>query len=76
MARLKLEVSGMNCGGCANSVRTILSDKLGVEKDRVDVRLDDEAASVELNTAASAEKLDAALFELQEQGFPSKVVES
>lgn len=73
MTDLKFSVSGMTCGGCANSVRTILSRQFGVDKEQVQVDLDDAQAQVQLAKRPAADQLDAALTALNEHGFPSQL---
>jgi copper chaperone CopZ len=74
MNELKLYVSGMSCDGCVNSVRTILSNGLGIPKDNVDVSLDNGTAVIKPGDTSetSSDQLDATLYELKKQGFPAQ----
>jgi len=75
MKTLELSVAGMSCGGCANAVQTMLSQKLGVDKDRVEVSAEAGTASVKLDSAPSADQLNSALQALKEQDFPASIVD-
>ncbi len=74
MKQTKLYVSGMSCNGCVNSVRTILSKNLGVDKDEIDVSLDNGTAVISTDEPldAKSEQLAEALYALKEQGFPAQ----
>ncbi|AWV91308.1 heavy-metal-associated domain-containing protein [Bradymonas sediminis] len=75
MKTLELSVAGMSCGGCANAVRTMLSQKLGVDRDRVEVSAEAGTASVKLDSAPTPEQLESALQALKEQDFPASIVQ-
>jgi copper chaperone CopZ len=77
MTELKLYVSGMSCNGCVNSVRTILSNGLGVDKDDIDVSLDNGTAVIKPGEDAPSggDQLDETLYKLKKQGFPAQQVD-
>lgn len=74
MKTLELKVSEMSCGGCANSVRAVLSQELSVDKDQVEVSVEDGKARVKSDAEPTSEQVDSALKALKEQGFPASVV--
>jgi copper chaperone len=78
MNQTKLYVSGMSCGGCVNSVQTILSKQLGIDKDDIDVDLDNGTAIITSDEPLSADSdaLDEAIFALKRQGFPAQKFEA
>lgn len=73
MTTLHFKISGMSCGGCANSVRSMLSQQLGVDKDRVEVSFEDGTATVKMDAAPGAAQVESALKTLNEQDFPASV---
>ena len=77
MSELKLYVSGMSCGGWVNSVRTILSNGLGIDKDDVDVDLDNGTAVIKPgeSVATESDRLNETLYELKKQGFPAQKID-
>ncbi len=76
MSQIKLYVSGMSCNGCVNTVRTVLSNKLGLEKDDIDVSLDNGTAVIATDEPLDpdSEELAGALFDLKKRGFPAQMV--
>ncbi|MFP4597545.1 MAG: heavy-metal-associated domain-containing protein [Persicimonas sp.] len=76
MSQIKLYVSGMSCNGCVNTVRTVLSNKLGLEKDDVDVSLDNGTAVIATDKPLDpdSEELAGALLDLKKRGFPAQMV--
>ena len=77
MKNIKLYVSGMSCDGCVNSVRTILSKNLGIDKDDIDVNLDNGTAifGTDANVDPDSDEFAATLYELKNQGFPTQKVD-
>lgn len=67
---MKLNVEGMSCGGCVNSVRRILVKNLEVDDSSIDVDLDGGTATIpdDVDDAQVA----AALEKLTKAGFPSQ----
>ncbi|QDG51514.1 heavy-metal-associated domain-containing protein [Persicimonas caeni] len=76
MKELKILVSGMSCGGCANSVRTIISKNLGLDKDDIDVSVDNGTAIIATDEPVDTDSdtFHATLYELKKQGFPAQKV--
>ena len=74
--QVKLYVSGMSCQGCVGAVRSILSRGLGVDEGHVDVDLEGGTAIVRMPSEADddADKLNATLFELKREGFPTQQI--
>ena len=69
MNSIQLNINGMKCGGCVNTVENILKNSDGVEN--VSVNLLTESAYFEINKAVS--NIDQILENLKQSGFPSKV---
>jgi copper chaperone len=65
MSTLKLDVSGMTCGGCARSVEKIIQKQDGASKVTVDLA----SGRVEAETSADVAAIAAAL---TAAGFPAK----
>ncbi len=61
-----LEVSGMTCQGCVRSVTAILARALEVEKESVEVNLDEGVARF---PESGAERVAIAIEKLGRQGF-------
>ncbi len=76
MKHLKILVSGMSCGGCVNSVQTIISKKLDIDKDDIEVSLDNGTAIIATDEPVDtdSETFHATLYELKKQGFPAQKV--
>lgn len=71
---IKLYVSGMSCNGCVNSVRTILSNNLGIDKDSIDVNIEGGSAIIRTDEPLdpNSDQLAETLYELKKQGFPAQ----
>ena len=69
MNSIQLNISGMKCGGCVNTVENILKNSDGVEN--VSVNLLTESAYFEINKTVS--NIDQVLENLKQSGFPSKI---
>ena len=69
MKSVQLNISGMKCGGCVNTVENILKNSDGIEN--VSVNLLTESAYFEVNKNIS--NIDQVLQNLKENGFPSKI---
>ncbi len=69
MKSIQLDITGMKCGGCVNTVENILKNSEGVEN--VSVNLLTESAYFEINKTIS--NIDEVLENLKKSGFPSKV---
>ena len=65
MSKLKLDVSGMTCGGCARSVEKIIQKAAAASKVTVDLSSGRVEAETSADPAAVAAALTAA-------GFPAK----
>ena len=76
MKELKILVSGMSCNGCVNSVRTILSKNLGLDKDDIEISLSNGTAVIATDEPVDtdSEKFHTTLYELKRQGFPAQKV--
>ena len=77
MSQIKLYVSGMSCNGCVNSVRTILGNHLGMDKDTIDVSLENGTAIIDTDRPLDpgSDELAEALYQLKRQGFPAQKVD-
>ena len=69
MNSIQLNISGMKCGGCVNTVENILKNSDGVEN--VSVNLLTESAYFEINKTVP--NIDQVLENLKQSGFPSKI---
>ena len=69
MNSFQLNVTGMKCGGCVNTVEKILKNSEGVKN--VSVNLLTESAYFEINKTIP--NIDKVLEKLKESGFPSKI---
>ena len=69
MNSVQLNIAGMKCGGCVNTVENILKNSDGVEN--VSVNLLTESAYFEVNNSVS--NIDQVLENLEQSGFPSKI---
>ena len=69
MDSIQLNISGMKCGGCVNTVEKILKNSDGIEN--VSVNLITESAYFEINDTLF--DIDEVLGNLNENGFPAKV---
>ena len=69
MDSIQLNITGMKCGGCVNTVEKILKDSDGI--DNVSVNLLTESAYFEVNN--SYLNIENVLASLKEQGFPAKI---
>ena len=69
MNSIQLNISGMKCGGCVNTVENILKNSDGVEN--VSVNLLTESAYFEINR--SVPNIDQVLENLKKNGFPAKI---
>ncbi len=69
MNSIQLNISGMKCGGCVNTVENILKNSDGVEN--VSVNLLTESAYFEINKTVP--NIDQVLETLKQSGFPSKI---
>ena len=69
MKSFQLNISGMKCGGCVNTVENILKNSDGVEN--VSVNLLTESAYFEINK--TFHNIDQVLENLNQSGFPSKI---
>ena len=69
MESIQLNITGMKCGGCVNTVENILKNSDGVEN--VSVNLLTESAYFEINNTYA--EIDQVLANLKENGFPSKI---
>ncbi|MFW5966330.1 MAG: heavy-metal-associated domain-containing protein [Persicimonas sp.] len=70
----KLYVSGMSCEGCANSVRSILSNELALDEEDIEVSIDNGTAVIASDEPFNedSDRLAAALYALKKQGFPAQ----
>lgn len=68
--KIELNVSGMSCQGCVRSVKAILGKSLGIERDGIDVALEEGKARFDFG--GEAEVLETAIARLSEQGFESQ----
>ena len=69
MKSIQLNISGMKCGGCVNTVENILKNSSGIRN--VSVNLLTESAYFEVDN--TFDNVDYVLVNLKENGFPSKV---
>ena len=69
MKGIQLNITGMKCGGCVNTVENILKNSDGVQN--VSVNLLTESAYFEINKTVP--NIDQVLETLKESGFPSKI---
>ena len=69
MESIQLNITGMKCGGCVNTVENILKNSEGVEN--VSVNLLTESAYFEINKKYI--EIDQVLENLKENGFPAKI---
>ena len=69
MDSIQLNISGMKCGGCVNTVENILKNSDGIEN--VSVNLITESAYFEINDTLF--DIDEVLRNLNENGFPAKI---
>ena len=69
MESIQLNINGMKCGGCVNTVEKILNNSDGIEN--VSVNLLTESAYFEINN--SYLNIDKVLADLKENGFPAKI---
>ena len=69
MDSIQLNISGMKCGGCVNTVENILKNSDGIEN--VSVNLITESAYFEFNNKYT--NIDHILDILNGNGFPSKL---
>ncbi len=69
MNSIQLNITGMKCGGCVNTVENILKNSDGVEN--VSVNLVTESAYFEIDKAIP--NIDQVLENLKQNGFPSKI---
>ncbi len=69
MNSIQLNITGMKCGGCVNTVENILKNSDGVKN--VSVNLLTESAYFEINKTVS--NIDNVLENLKESGFPAKI---
>ncbi len=69
MKSIQLNITGMKCGGCVNTVESILKNSDGVEN--VSVNLLTESAYFEINK--TFQNIDQILENLNQSGFPSKI---
>jgi Cu2+-exporting ATPase len=69
MNSVQLNIKGMKCGGCVNTVENILKNSDGVEN--VSVNLLTESAYFDINKTVP--NIDQVLENLKQNGFPSKI---
>jgi len=69
MNSIQLNITGMKCGGCVNTVENILKNSDGVEN--VSVNLLTESAYFDINKTVP--NIDQVLENLKQSGFPSKI---
>ncbi len=69
MNSIQLNITGMKCGGCVNTVENILKTSDGIEN--VSVNLLTESAYFEINKTYKG--IDEVLAKLKENGFPAKI---
>jgi len=69
MESIQLNINGMKCGGCVNTVENILKNSDGIEN--VSVNLLTESAYFEITQKHI--EIEAVLKNLKENGFPSKI---
>ena len=69
MKSIQLNITGMKCGGCVNTVENILKNSEGIEN--VSVNLLTESAYFEINK--TFQNIDQILEYLNKNGFPSKI---
>ena len=69
MKSIQLNVTGMKCGGCVNTVEKILKNSDGIEN--VSVNLLTESAYFEITQKHI--EIESVLENLKENGFPSKI---
>ena len=69
MKSIQLNISGMKCGGCVNTVESILKNSKGIEN--VSVNFLTKSAYFDFNNHNS--NIDEILESLNENGFPSKI---
>ncbi len=69
MESIQLNIEGMKCGGCVNTVENILNNSDGIEN--VSVNLLTESAYFEINQTYI--KIDKVLENLKQSGFPAKI---
>ncbi len=69
MKSIQLNITGMKCGGCVNTVENILKNSDGIEN--VSVNLLTESAYFEINK--TVQNIDQVLENLNQSGFPSKI---
>lgn len=70
---VQIEVEGMSCGGCVNSVSKIIHRTGGFAPEEIQVDLDSRLAEF---PETDGEKLSEILARLTDAGFPSKRRES
>ena len=69
MENIQLNITGMKCGGCVNTVENILKNSEGIEN--VSVNLLTESAYFKINK--NHIEIDKVLENLKENGFPAKI---
>ena len=69
MKSIQLNITGMKCGGCVNTVENILKNTDGIEN--VSVNLITQSAYFEVNK--TVQNIDHVLKNLNQRGFPSKI---
>ena len=69
MNSIQLNITGMKCGGCVNTVENILKNSDGVQN--VSVNLLTESAYFEINKTVP--NIDQVLENLKQSGFPAKI---
>ena len=69
MNSIQLNITGMKCGGCVNTVENILKNSDGVEN--VSVNLLTQSAYFEINKTVP--NIDQVLENLEQSGFPAKI---
>ena len=69
MNSIQLSIKGMKCGGCVNTVESILKNSDGIEN--ISVNLLTESAYFESNR--NYIEIDKVLENLKENGFPAEV---
>lgn len=65
MQTITLNIGGMTCGGCVNSVKRVLTESAGVSD--VDVRLETHSATVRFD--ADKTSIDALKAAIEDAGF-------
>ena len=69
MKSIQLNITGMKCGGCVNTVENILKNSDGVKN--VSVNLLTKSAYFEINKTTP--NIDQVLENLRQSGFPSEI---